>query len=137
MTDDPVPSPTPAAPAAREINAIMTSNVSAFVSALALLYSADYILVWLPRFEDVYKSVNVNLPLATRLIFDYGLAVWAVMVLGTIISYVEIHRRPGQRRTVAISVIVVIGAVSLAAFVRHATLAPVIGLFQGIGVQQQ
>ena len=130
MTEEAVPVP---ALSASSVSAISLGMICSVLCVPMLIYSGDYIFVWLPRSLDVWASVKVHIPLLTLFLSDYGVILWTLVAVGTVFSFLEAYRRPGHRRTVAIQVAAFVSALILAWMARNAVWLPLVSLFQGIG----
>ena len=120
---------------ARQTTAIALGVSCLVVSTLALLYTADYIFTWLPKMEDVFKSVKVHISIPVQIILQWGLYLWLAVVLCLVLSGVETWRKPGHPRTLALQVATGISALLLIILLRFAAWNPFLNLLQGIGTQ--
>src|SRR5687767_3356249 len=71
----------------------------ALASAVALVFAGDYIFFKLAKFNDVYKSIKVAMPLWWEFFYDYGMAVWGVLLIATVVSFDRAIRDPLGRWT--------------------------------------
>jgi hypothetical protein len=118
---------------ARAAQASALGMFCAGVSALALLYSGDYIFFKLGKFNDVYKSIKVAIHPLFELIFDYGMAVWGILLIATVVSFDHAIRRPLDRRTLVLNVTVAIATIGFTCLLHHAAWSPIYNLLQGVG----
>ena len=108
----------------------------AMASALSLLFAGDYLYFKLPKFNDVYKSIQVRIPQGYEFVYDYGMAAWGLLLIATVVSFDRAIRDPLGRWTLTFNVAVGFAAVGFAFFVFHAAWSPFYNLLQGIGTQQ-
>jgi hypothetical protein len=121
---------------APSVNLIAFGMSCAISSAILLLYAADYLFLRLRGMGDVVASVKVHVSLGVQLVYDYGIAVWGVVLICTVVSVDQACRNAGRKRTIILNFLVLIAAVGLAFMVRQAMWGPFTNLMQGIGTQR-
>ena len=118
------------------VNLVAFGMACAVSSAILLLYAGDYMFLRLNHFRDVFNSVKVRIPMVTELVLDYGIVLWGLVLIGTIISIDQALRKGGLRRTININFGVLAAAIVLAFLVRQAFWHPMLSLFQGVGANR-
>lgn len=118
---------------ARQTTAIALGVSCLAVSALALFYTADYVFSWLPKLEDLFKSVKVRISMPVEIILRWGMYLWLAVALCVVLAGVETWRKPGRPRTFALQVATGLSALFLIFLFRFAAWDPLLSLMQGIG----
>ena len=120
---------------ARRTTAIALGMSCMVVGVLSQIYSADYIFTWLPKIEDVLKSVKVHISFPVQVIMQWGWLLWLAVTLCLVLTGVETWRKPGRPRTLVLQVATGISALLLVILIRFAAWNPFVSLLQGIGTQ--
>jgi hypothetical protein len=127
----PVPGPAPLSVSATSFG--MACSVGAI---LALVYCYDLVFSFLPKAEDVFRSIKVHMPLVSEVMSRYGWILWSLVALCAVLSVVEAFRRPPTRRTVAIQVAAFASSLILVFLAKEAMWGPLVGLMRGIGTEK-
>jgi len=120
---------------ARQTSAISLGMACLVMNMLVLLYCAEYILIWLPKFDDFFRTLKVFIHPMTEFVVKWGWLLWCLCASCTVLSCVEVWRHPGRSRTIVVQAVACGTAVFLAILVRYAACWTFLGLFQGIGTK--
>jgi hypothetical protein len=105
----------------------------AVASALSVIYSADFVFFKVKTFEDFSKVIKVSVNPASKLVYDYGVVFWGVLLIATVIAFEKAFRRPIEKRTLVVNLAVALVAVSFTLLLHYSAWNPVRELLIGFG----
>lgn len=108
----------------------------ALSSSIFLLYAADYLFLRIPLWSDLVKAVKVTVSPGVQAVFDWGIALWGILLIFTVVSVDQACRKAGQRKTLVINVLVLLCTIGLAFMVRQSIWTSLTSLFQGVGASR-
>jgi glucan phosphoethanolaminetransferase (alkaline phosphatase superfamily) len=113
--------------------AVSIGAACATMSVAGLLYAGDYIVFRLPMLQDLYKSVKVSMGRHIEFMYDYGLALWGVLLIGVVISCDQALRNSGHRRALIWNATILVCTLLLVFYAREAAWRPLMNLLRGLG----
>ena len=109
------------------------SKVCAVVSAVSLLFAADFVFFKLSTFEDLSKVIKVAPHALSVFVYDYGRAVWGIMLVATVLAWEQAFRRPLEKRTQLFNIVVALITVAFTFLLHYAVWNPVREFLVGLG----